>query len=205
MQWSRLLLRDVICSKRITMPSVLWRCWFISDIAIFVLKRDVKLQLTNWRCWLGDRKGIRPVKKYEGDGGGEHWLVLMECPAGWSVCLPLLIFPCTIKSRSSLLVPAHPGGPGKRAAKWLRVCVSMGRKFVPGDLDLWPLTLTFKLVQAREKTRLSCEFGTNLFSSSPRYFIHKLEMWANAQHDGHPAEYRWCLLFNAAKFADAHY
>jgi len=24
-----------------------------------------------------------------------------------------------MKSRSSLLVPAHPGGPGKRAVKWL--------------------------------------------------------------------------------------
>jgi len=33
--------------------------------------------------------------------------------AGWSVCLPLLIFPCTMKSRSSLLAPAHPDGPGK--------------------------------------------------------------------------------------------
>ena len=33
--------------------------------------------------------------------------------------LPLLIFPCTIKSRSSLLAPAHQGGPGKRAIKWL--------------------------------------------------------------------------------------
>jgi len=55
-----------------------------------------------------------------GDGGGGHWLVRMEwCPAGWSVCLPLLIFCCTIKSRSSLLAPAHPGGPGKRAIKWL--------------------------------------------------------------------------------------
>ena len=28
----------------------------------------------------------------------------------------------------------------------------------------------------------------------------KLEMWANAQRDGRPAEYRWHLLFNAAKF-----
>jgi len=28
----------------------------------------------------------------------------------------------------------------------------------------------------------------------------KLEMWANAQRDGHPAEYRWRPLFNAAKF-----
>ena len=47
-------------------------------------------------------------------------LVRMEWrPAGWSVCLPLLIFPCTTKSRSSLLAPAHPGGPGKRAVKRL--------------------------------------------------------------------------------------
>jgi len=30
--------------------------------------------------------------------------------------------------------------------------------------------------------------------------IIKLEMWANAQRDGRPAEYRWRPLFNAAKF-----
>jgi len=55
-----------------------------------------------------------------GDGGGGHWLVWMDWrPAGWSVCLPLLTFHCTIKSRSSLLAPAHPGGPGKRALKRL--------------------------------------------------------------------------------------
>jgi len=40
-----------------------------------------------------------------------------------AVCLPLLIFPCTIKSISSLLAPAHLGGPGKKAIKWLCVCV----------------------------------------------------------------------------------
>ena len=62
--------------------------------------------------------------KKPGDGGGGHCLVRMEwCPAGWLLCLPLLIFPCTIKSRSSLLAPAHPGGPGKRAVKRLCVCV----------------------------------------------------------------------------------
>jgi len=27
-----------------------------------------------------------------------------------------------------------------------------------------------------------------------------LEMWANAQRDGRPAEYKWRPLFNAAKF-----
>jgi len=29
-------------------------------------------------------------------------------------------------------------------------------------------------------------------------YIKKLEMWANAQRDGRPAEYRWRPLFNAA-------
>jgi len=28
----------------------------------------------------------------------------------------------------------------------------------------------------------------------------RLEMWANAQRDGRPAEHRWRPLFNAAKF-----
>jgi len=51
---------------------------------------------------------------------GGHWLVRMEWrPAGWSVCLSLLIFPCTMKFRSSLLTPAHPGDPGERAVKQL--------------------------------------------------------------------------------------
>ena len=55
-----------------------------------------------------------------GDGGSGHCLVRMEWrPAAWSVCLPLLIVPCTIKSRSFLPAPAHLGGPGKRAVKWL--------------------------------------------------------------------------------------
>jgi len=67
-----------------------------------------------------------PAHKNRGNGGGGHWLVRMEWhPDGWSVCLPLLIFPCTIKSRSSLLAPAHPGGPEKRTVQrlWCGVCV----------------------------------------------------------------------------------
>jgi len=37
-------------------------------------------------------------------------------------------------------------------------------------------------------------------TSMSRDCIFKLEMWANAQPDGRPAEYRWRPLFNAAKF-----
>jgi len=44
--------------------------------------------------------------------------------------------------------------------------------FVPGDLGLLHLTLTFKLVRAKDQTRLPCEFGANPFSV-PDYFMHK--------------------------------
>ena len=67
---------------------------------------------------VGWQEGHPACKKMGGGGGDGHWLVWMEWrPAGR--CLPLLIFPCTIKSRSSLLAPAHPGGPGKRVIEQL--------------------------------------------------------------------------------------
>jgi len=42
--------------------------------------------------------------------------------------------------------------------------------------------------------------GTSLNFVCNFKLLSKLEMWANAQRDGHPAEHRWCPLFNAAKF-----
>ena len=57
---------------------------------------------------IGWQEGHPACKKWRDCGGG-YRLVRMEWrPVGWSVSQPLLIFPCTIKSRSSLLVPAHP-------------------------------------------------------------------------------------------------
>jgi len=89
--------------------------YFLSQLIIVdcqtVMGDDVYIMHSNKNCFL---------HFYLRVGGGGHWLVRMEWhPARWSVCLPLLIFPCTINSRSSLLAPAHPGGPGKRAVKWL--------------------------------------------------------------------------------------
>jgi len=40
----------------------------------------------------------------------------------------------------------------------------------------------------------------NTNEQMPYKHKHKLEMWANAQRDGRPAEYRWRPLFNTAKF-----
>jgi len=33
----------------------------------------------------------------------------------------------------------------------------------------------------------------------------KLEMWANAQRDGRPAEYRWCLCSTPQSLANTQY
>jgi len=63
-------------------------------------------------------------------------------PAWWSVCLPLLIFPCTIKSRISLLAPAHLGGPRKWAVKrlwcvwWCILAICYNWWFICNDSQL---------------------------------------------------------------------
>jgi len=49
--------------------------------------------------------------------------------------------------------------------------------------------------------RLSYNFiNTHNFYSPKMVVQRKLEMWANAQRDGRPAECRWRRLFNAEKF-----
>jgi len=66
-----------------------------------------------------------------------------------------------------------------------------------GNLSVVTFTFTFK----PNRTRLACEFGANPFSGSRDiWFINKTRMWANAQRDGRPAEFRWRTPFNAAKF-----
>ena len=67
-----------------------------------------------WRCWLGGRKGIRPVKKWWGAGvviclqrGADlHTAQLMPLPLTVS-CFSKIQIGCTF------LVPAHPGNPGQ--------------------------------------------------------------------------------------------
>ena len=77
-----------------------------------------------WRCWLGGRKGIRPVKKLEWCGAGV--VICLERSADLYIAqlMPLpLIVSCFSKIRIgfTFLVPADPGSPGQRAVK--RVCV----------------------------------------------------------------------------------
>jgi len=74
--------------------------------------------------WEGcSRKGIRN-KTGQDDGGGSLISLDEVAPIQIVDVSASVFFPCTIKSRRRfLLAPAHPGSPGKRAIKWLCVCV----------------------------------------------------------------------------------
>jgi len=65
---------------------------------------------------VGWQEGHPACKKTMGDDGGGHCLVWIEwLPAGWSVCLPLLIFPCTHKVQKFFYSTGSPGRSWKRA------------------------------------------------------------------------------------------
>ena len=77
-----------------------------------------------WRCWLGGRKGIRPVKNMEWWGAGV--VVCLEQGANDLHMVQLMPLPphhLLLQQNPEwfiLLVPTHPGCPGKRP---LNVCV----------------------------------------------------------------------------------
>ena len=80
-----------------------------------------------WRCWLGGRKGIWPVKNLS--GGVLAWLSLeRDADLHMAQLMPLpLTVSCFSKIQISFtfLVPSHMGGPGKRAVKRMCVCVCL--------------------------------------------------------------------------------
>ena len=85
----------------------------LSPFIIIIITLSKSFAFSALTLLVGRQEGHPACKKL---WGWWRWalLVWMEWrPAGWPVCLPLLIFSCSIKSRSSLLAPAHPGGPGK--------------------------------------------------------------------------------------------
>ena len=70
-----------------------------------------------WRCWLGGRKGIRPVKT---EWWGAGMVICLERGADLHM-VQLMQLPLTvscfskIQIGSTFLVPAHPGSPRQRA------------------------------------------------------------------------------------------
>jgi len=78
-----------------------------------------------WCCWLGGRKGIRPVKT---EWWGAGVVICLERDADLHMA-QLMPLPLTVSCVSKIqigftfLVPAFPGSPGQRAIKRVCVCV----------------------------------------------------------------------------------
>ena len=74
-----------------------------------------------WRCWLGGRKGIRPVKKTEWWGAGVVICLERGADLHMAQLMPLPLAFSKIQIGFTFLVPAYPSSPGKSVVK--RVCV----------------------------------------------------------------------------------
>ena len=78
-----------------------------------------------WRCWLGGRKGIWPVKT---EWWGAGMVICLERGANLHIA-QLMPLPLTVSHFSKIqicftfLVPAYPGSLGKSAGKRVCVCV----------------------------------------------------------------------------------
>ena len=115
-----------------------WQLLSTSTIAIVIITLPVGwysfyspmdhgrlLPWVHWRCWLGGRKGIQPVKNWV-SGTGMAICLKRSADMHMAQLMPLLLtVSCFSKIQIgfTILVPAHPGSPGQRAVKRVCVCV----------------------------------------------------------------------------------
>ena len=102
-------------------------CFRMQSTVQFIVKLTwcINMPSVLWRCWLGGRKGIRPVKT-EWWGAGVVICLEQSADLHMAQLMPLsLTVSCFSKIQSgfTFLVPAHLGSPGKRAVKRVCVCV----------------------------------------------------------------------------------
>ena len=121
----------------------------LSDVATF--NSILTMPSVLWRCWLGGRKGIRPVKT---EWWGAGVVICLERDADLHMA-QLMPLPLTVSCFSRIqigftfLVPAHPGSPQWRIAKngggYTQTGVAKGWRY--------PAYLSLRWVYAVKKTR----------------------------------------------------
>jgi len=141
-----------------------------------------------WHCWLGGRKGIRPVENLGGGcGGGGAVSPVGVAPTRSVSTSASIIFPCSIKiqktgggetqperstdiakaeGRVFLLVPAYLGCPGTKAVKLLLLlCIFDWHN---NDLKYFESNtcILCKITECALFTSLCCRLCFNPFHSS---------------------------------------
>ena len=77
-----------------------------------------------WCCWLGGRRGVRPVEAEWWGAGNPPGMVVCLQRVAQLVPLPLAVScSCRVQIRFAFLVPAHVGSPGQGGVKRVCVCV----------------------------------------------------------------------------------
>ena len=159
-----------------------------------------------WRCWMGGRKGIRPVKT---EWWGAGMVVCLERDADLHMA-QLMPLPLTVSCFSKIqigftfLVPVHPGSPGQRAVKRVCVCYLQNwfarcRRLVaqPGGLTLsFALHLVHFCSSLPVDTRLQTDdcFVTRPRSSSRGHNTNMAVTVAANIHCIHMGQWRVCDL-----------
>jgi len=120
-----------------------------------------------WRCWLGGRKSIRPVKNREWWGAGVVICLEWGADLHMAQLMPLPLVVCCfskIQTGFNLLVPAHLGSPGKGPSNGcvcvcvnsviikLRIANIFGKIRQKSQFNMLPMTMR---EQKREKTAVS--------------------------------------------------
>jgi len=91
-------------------------CRQVQQRATRIIAGILLINISALTLLVGWQEGHPACKKW-GDGGGGYWLVQMKwLPAGWSVCLPLLIFPWRTHSPSRLAWSESWRPPGAQSA-----------------------------------------------------------------------------------------
>ena len=127
-----------------------------------------------WRCWLGGRKGIRPVKT---EWWGAGVVICLELGADLHMA-QLMPLPLTVSCFSKIqigfafLVPAHPGSPGNRAVK--RVCVCMCVRALDPVCCQCDQTATFEWYDLRSRY-FSCWLILSELSPKVKIVVHSLQ------------------------------
>ena len=126
-----------------------------------------------WHCWLGDRKGIRSVKKLS--GGVLAWLSIWSevqtCIwRSWCHCHSLSLASVKIQIGFTFLVPAHLGSPGQRAVKRVCVCVCLWTCLWTRHEQQW--TLVKRWTQPLLSQWLGSKICLLVFLSGAKWQVH---------------------------------